>query len=374
MNDAPLSSSNYTVACICPMGVELAPVQAMLDETHRSLPTSRDENSYTLGKIGEHNIVIAIMPEKGNNRAAIVATQLLNDFRLIRFVFLVGIGGGVPGEEEDQNDIRLGDVVVSKPTATFGGVVQYDLGKVSTGGFERTGLLCKPPAILLANVEKLVAEHLINGNRIPQYLSEIMNRSPQMEKKYKYPGAEHDNLFKATYPHQHGKSCASCDTGQLVRRKGRPNNEPQIHYGTIGSANAVIKDSAIRERLRKDLNIICVEMEAAGLMDTFPCLVVRGICDYTDSHKNDRWQPYAAATAAAYMKELLLIVPPKELAEEIQIRDAIADMRITVKGIEEIVAMVRSDSSMKVMDRLSAVDFWGKQHDVYSRAEKGTGT
>jgi nucleoside phosphorylase len=70
------------------------------------------------------------MPEKGNSRAAIVANQLLNDFPSIRFVLLVGIGGGVRGEEEDHNDIRLGDFVVSKPTATFGGVVQYDLGKV----------------------------------------------------------------------------------------------------------------------------------------------------------------------------------------------------------------------------------------------------
>jgi Cdc6-like AAA superfamily ATPase len=119
---------------------------------------------------------------------------------------------------------------------------------------------------------------------------------------------------------------------------------------------------------------MCVEMEAAGLMDTFPCLVIRGICDYADSHKNDRWQPYAAATAAAYMKELLLIIPPREVAEEVQIRDTIADMKVTVKSIEEIVTMVRSENSMKVMDRLSSVDFWGKQHDVYSRAQEGTGT
>lgn len=29
----------YTVACICPVGVFLAPVKAMLDEMHQSLPT-----------------------------------------------------------------------------------------------------------------------------------------------------------------------------------------------------------------------------------------------------------------------------------------------------------------------------------------------
>lgn len=51
----------------------------------------------------------------------------------------------------------------------------------------------------------------------------------------------------------------------------------------------------------------CVEMEAAGLMNNYPCVVVRGICDYADSHKNKDWQGYAAAVAVAYAKELLLV-------------------------------------------------------------------
>jgi hypothetical protein len=49
------------------------------------------------------------------------------------------------------------------------------------------------------------------------------------------------------------------------------------------------------------------------LMDSFPCVVIRGICDYADSHKNKRWQPYAAVTAAAYAKELLLTIPEGEV-------------------------------------------------------------
>jgi nucleoside phosphorylase len=51
-------------------------------------------------------------------------------------------------------------------------------------------------------------------------------------------------------------------------------------------------------------------MEAAGLMNHFPCLVIRGICDYSDSHKNKVWQGYAAMTAAAYAKDLLCRIPP----------------------------------------------------------------
>jgi hypothetical protein len=54
-------------------------------------------------------------------------------------------------------------------------------------------------------------------------------------------------------------------------------------------------------------------------MNSFPCLVVRGICDYADSHKNKKWQAYAAGTAAAYAKELLSVIPA-------------ADVRITLQA------------------------------------------
>ena len=295
------------------MGVELAAVEAMLDEIHPSLPLAREKNSYTLGRMGAHNTVIAVMPEIGNNQAANVAIQLLNDFKSIRFGLLVGIGGGIP--VEDENDIRLGDVVVSKPTTTFGGVVQFDRGKVHTDGrFKRTGALNKPPPVLSANVQKLQAQHMRVGNQISKYLSEMLERYPAMkDEQYFYQGGGHDLLFKATYDHQGGNSCRRCDRSKVIDREPREKPSPRIHYGTIGSANLVVKDAVTREKLREDLGIICVEMEAAGLMDEFQCLVIRGICDYADSHKNKRWQPYAAATAAAYAKELLSIIPAREI-------------------------------------------------------------
>ena len=94
-----------------------------------------------------------------------------------------------------------------------------------------------------------------------------------------------------------------------MQRKPRTTNVPVIHYGLIGSANQVMRHGITREKLRQERGIICFEMEAAGLMDNFPCLVIRGICDYSDTHKDESWQPYAAATAAAYAKELLEVIP-----------------------------------------------------------------
>ncbi|PCG88332.1 Hypothetical protein PENO1_110850 [Penicillium occitanis (nom. inval.)] len=137
--------------------------------------------------------------------------------------------------------------------------------------------------------------------------------------KFWYPGREKDRLFRADFAHLEGKkSCKACcggDNANLVMRSNRTDTAPKIHYGTIGSADQVMKDATLRDLWALKESIICFEMEAAGLMDSFPCLVIRGICDYADSHKNKVWQPYAAATAAAYAKELLMMIPAQGLTK-----------------------------------------------------------
>jgi nucleoside phosphorylase len=384
-----LSRNDYTVACICPMGHELAPVRALLDKTHPDLQTSRDQNGYVLGEIGGHNVVIAVMPEIGNNCAAMTATQLLNDFPSVRFGLLVGIGGGIPDEEEDGNDIRLGDIVVSKPTGGLGGVVQYDRGKSTIHGFEQTITLTKPPAVLLAAVEKLISQHEVQNSRVPQYLHEMLERYPKMMMEYAYPGADHDQLFRATYnhpstdydqsfeatyTHQTNQDCGGCDRSQLIIRKERHCKDPRIHYGIIGSANIVLKNAAEREELRRRLKVTCVEMEAAGLMETFPCLVIRGICDYADSHKNKKWQRYAAAAAAAYMKELLITIPRQGVERQVKLIDVVEVSQISdLLKLSDISENIRMKEHSKMMHWLSSVNFWGKQVDLFERAQRGTG-
>lgn len=306
-----LSHAQYTVGIVCPMSIELVSVEAMLDQSHLDLPTiNRGQNAYSLGSIGDHNVVITVMPEIGNNHAAIVGTQMKNDFPRLEFALLVGIGGGIPGDA----DVRLGDVVVSKPELSFGGVIQYDMGKyVTSGAFQRTGHLRKPPPILSAHVERLRARQMLVGNEINEHLSKILLKYPNMADKWQRPDPSLDLLFNETYSHQGGQTCDACDRAQLVPQRPRENHEPQVHYGTIGSANALIKDSVMRSKLKRDSSMICVvEIEAAGLMESIPCLVIRGVADYADSHKNKIWQPYAAAAAAAYMKELLLMIPPMD--------------------------------------------------------------
>jgi len=107
-------------------------------------------------------------------------------------------------------------------------------------------------------------------------------------------------------------TCNECDHSKLVRRHIRKTNDPLIHYGAIASGNKVMRSGTQRDRIAQHLDVICFEMEAAGLMDILPCLPIRGICDYSDSHKNKGWQRYAAATAASYAKELLTVLPVAE--------------------------------------------------------------
>src|SRR2546423_6522935 len=115
MSQRRLRPEDYTVGWVCALPVELAAAAGMLDEEHQDLPQDvNDTNLYTLGRIGEHNTVIACLPagQTGNNSAAAVAVRMKLRFTSIRFGLMVGIGGGVPSGEAD---VRLGDVEISRP-------------------------------------------------------------------------------------------------------------------------------------------------------------------------------------------------------------------------------------------------------------------
>jgi hypothetical protein len=200
-------------------------------------------------------------------------------------------------------------------TKCTGGVLQYDFGKsIKDGQFIQTGSLNKPPAVLMTGVSKLRALHLRKGSAIQQKVNSMLESNPAMQQGFSRRNPEDDQLFQADYDHiDSGKGCKSCDEERLVQRIPRTPTVPAIHYGLIGSGNQVMRHGIMREKLRRERDMLCFEMEAAGLMNNFPCLVIRGICDYSDTHKNKNWQPYAAATAAAYAKELLGIISPVQV-------------------------------------------------------------
>ncbi|KAK6356076.1 hypothetical protein TWF718_000450 [Orbilia javanica] len=326
----------YTVAWICALPKEFTAATAMLDQRHDKLPKPpNDHNTYNLGSVGQHNIVITCLPKGviGTAAAAAVVVRLINTFQSIKFGFMIGIGGGIPPK------VRLGDVVVSTPDGDYSGVVQWDMGRAigGEGGFEATGALNNPPISILTALSNLETEHSLSGSKVLEYLEQLGKKWPKVASKYSKPQLLEDLLFKSDYDHvmqatadvemdmegsqdeegseDEDANCQFCDRTKLVKRKPRG---MKIHYGLIASGNQVIKDAAFRDTVNKRLGgrVLCFEMEAAGILNEIPCIVIRGICDYADSHKNKGWQEYAAGLAAGFAKELLGYLQPGDVEME----------------------------------------------------------
>ena len=187
-----------------------------------------------------------------------------------------------------QNDIRLGDVVVSTPGSSSGGVLQYDMGKAIQGaGFHPTGFLNKPPPFLMSAVGGLKSMYARKGNNLAQAIDKILAKEERIMDAgtHNRPDPSSDMLYKSTKVHgDQAKSCrdiCGAEPGDLAERpamrSARDGNDPAIFYGLIASANQVMKDATIRDQLAQAEGVLCFEMEAAGLMNHFPCLVVRGM-------------------------------------------------------------------------------------------------
>ncbi|CAH0019561.1 unnamed protein product [Clonostachys rhizophaga] len=264
----------------------MAAACAMLDDIHEDLPRhTNDTNTYTLGSRGE--------------RADTPHPNLLIDPPWL----MVGIGGGVP----KRVDMRVGDVVVGTR------VMQYDLGKIiGDRQIQRTAVPKSPHHLLGTAVASLQARHERDGSRISHIRGKFDRHS-----QYGRPTMT-DCLFFSEYDHTSpAPSCDEYDRSKLVSRRRRNTDNPVIHYGTIASGNQVMRNGTQRDNIAQQLDAICFEMEAAGLMDILPCLPIRGICDYSDSHKDKEWQRYAAATAAAYARELLGVPPVAEVQTKV---------------------------------------------------------
>lgn len=317
----------YTIGWIAPLPLELMVAEAVLDEDHGYIYV--EGYIYHGGRVGKHNVVRAVQPKIGTEAAADLAARMRAAFKKIEYFLVVGIGGGVPsyGLAGAQSQIVLGDVVVSVPGGQYGGIIQYDFGAwTEEGGLEFRGHTNSPPDPLLNAVNAVKTKHsMLCGTEIPNLLQIMRSKINISERRrFEDQGAEQDRLFEHDYIHSRDslnedcQTCCDLSRSQLRHQRGntakRESDSPRIHYGLIASSNQLQISASKRDDLHKKYGIICFEMEGVGVIRKHPCLVIRGICDYSDSHKNKIWQPYAAATAAAYAKELLKTLPVSESA------------------------------------------------------------
>ncbi|KAL6715212.1 hypothetical protein ACLMJK_007476 [Lecanora helva] len=335
----PPAPEDYEVIVICALREELDAVQALFEqdwEEVQQYPKARnDPNAYAFGRIGKHNIAVTKMPGMGKKNSTSVASHLPHTFPHIRLGLVVGICGGVPSDPKSCAEIIRGDVIIS--TA----VIQYDFGWQYSDKFVKKDTLQdnlgRPNAEILSFLEMMQGRfhHKRLKQRTFAYLDDLLkNDEFQLSR---YPGIEYDILFRPEYRHKHQNAidcqCANCEnpndgvcdealmetcehcqcdvTKKVHRRRLSELNartdvpKPEIHFGEVASGDAVMKSGYHRDWLAKNEQVIGFEMEGAGVWENFPTIVVKSVADYSDSHKDYRWQSYAAACAAACMKALL---------------------------------------------------------------------
>lgn len=319
----PKHRRDFDVAIICALQLEADAAEALFDhfwgeECDRYGKASGDHNAYRTGAIGIHNVVLAYMPGIGKGHAASVAASIRSSFQNIRLALIVGICGGVPGGTD--KGIFLGDIIISDE------IVTYDLGKRLPGGFCRketvtnSAMNVEVQAFLHKLKSRKGRENLLS--RTSHHLDTLQKRTDE----YCYPARGLDRLFEPTYHHKHHSAsrcrkckkeeyckkahestCEAlrCDWKKLVTRSRSSLGEIDIHFGRIASGDTVMKSGVDRDRIANDDNVIAFEMEGAGIYNNLPCIVVKGVSDYADSHKDKVWQKYTAGTAAACMRSLL---------------------------------------------------------------------
>lgn len=319
----PTSRTEFAIAIICALTLEADAVEALFDEPYDRLSRyyrkhPSDSNTYINGRIGKHNVVLSYMPGMGKGSAASVAANLRVSYPEVRLALVVGICGGAPSSP-GYPDIFLGDVIISNS------VVEYDFGKQYPDGFKRKtdvlDTLGRPDQEIRGFLKALDARRtrMEYQERIVHHLHALretdgMWRHPQID----------DVLFESSYVHKHYEqaspcccdgdsicegaldtSCADIGCKDSEVRRRRSEADISMHIGRVASADTVMKSAQHRDKITKRERAIAFEMEAAGVWDIIPCIIIKGVCDYADSHKNKSWQKYAAATGASAAKAFL---------------------------------------------------------------------
>ncbi|KAB8074213.1 nucleoside phosphorylase domain-containing protein [Aspergillus leporis] len=319
----PTNRNGFEIAIICALSTESDAVEAIFDEVYYEKDgpmygkAPGDTNSYRLGRIGVHPVVLAYLPGIGKGSSASVAAHVRGSFPNIRLGLVVGICGGVPQPPALNGvGISLGDIIVSTR------VVQVDLEPQLVYGFVEKDTADE--ALGRANAELRAFLHLAQGwaaksefrQRVPGYIKDIIAKEgfdhcafPQFEGDNSYP-ADHSQEREA-WPTSAVSTTALTPALSQIRRPSGSNHGstafiPRIHFGCIGSGDLVMKSGLHRDQIAAQKGVIGFEMEGVGVWDNFPTIVIKGVCDYADIRKNDKLHKYASVAAAACTKALLL--------------------------------------------------------------------
>lgn len=340
------SRKAFTIAIICALALEFDAVEALMEVeydkySYQELNSNCYMEWFKPGRIGGHDVILVCLRQMGGKCAASAAANLRQSFENIRLALLVGICGASPYNPKTslppyKHEIILGDVIISDK------VIESNPGKQHPGGLrsqrrikETLGTSAQDMRTHLVGIKTNKAYSLLH-QELCKNLESIQTHASNT--RWTYPGVSHDRLFESSYGHKHydrlGKTsvslCGNCDAdmvcnkalsqtcgetgcaGNLIQRKRLQGNKPPkpyAHFGSISSADLVLRSGIHRDLAAQgdgqNEGVVAFEMEAAGIADWLPSVTIKGVADYADSHKNKNWQTYAAATAASCAKALL---------------------------------------------------------------------
>ena len=297
------TDENVQIGIITALTEEFVAMQKMLcnpktvifPKTKRNGVVGRE---FCIGQISsldgsEHNVVLTQTIGPGNTAAATRANCLLERFPNINVIIMTGIAGGIPSPDNKEKHVRLGDVVIAKT------IVSYDFVSDKNSITELRGRSVAPSARLMEAQNHLDRSEFLGKKPWEKYIKDVISDMP---KSYSRPPVSSDVLY-------------DCKNKIIPHPVDDSRNEnPRIFKGNIASANRVLKNAKRRDQLKANYNVYAVEMEGSGIADStweaeIGYYVIRGISDYCDGNKNDRWHNYAALAAAAYTRALIEKLP-----------------------------------------------------------------
>ncbi|XP_023019025.1 uncharacterized protein isoform X2 [Leptinotarsa decemlineata] len=320
-----VSSKQPTIAIITAQYCEKLAVDAMIEnkETFVRYTTVGESNVYTLGNIGAHRIVCTKLPSVGHTREAMTAagnttTRLLGTFQKVDYVFLVGVGGGVPHYTDYNRHVRLGDVVISCPAKNKNIYVYCESAKQTDKGcdFEMKAYL--PSNMNLQEIAMQLKSSSDSDNKMTppwmNYLRDGLNiLSNQTEPDFKPPSSDTDKLYMNIGDRDLIEVAHPVPQDNAVKRL---EGCPRIHLSPIASGRQIVKEDRLRQQFANHVGALAFDCEFDSVIesilgnckDSFIC--IRGISDYKDGTRRKEWQPYAALAAASVMKAVICGMEP----------------------------------------------------------------
>ena len=299
------SDNEYSIAWISTLALERDVAVAMFDEYWELPARIGNDPSYYCGRIGLHNVVLLYAMTVGISSLREKIQDLLEDFPHLKLTLVVGIGGGIPSEQED---VRLGDIVVSQ-SETGPSLLRYQLNQETREGILVDQQLPQPLSAITDGLTAIQSKHM----RCKNLTDLLRHRDAALEKNrhcsWQHPGIEHDMLCQQTSSFTKDSHPDAASDEPFSQRPRRFRDLPVVHYGKIATGDWIIRDARVRDEISAKLGgILCIDMDYDRELFSLQVLKIRGISDYCNKYKSREFQGYAACMAAAYAKEFLTIL------------------------------------------------------------------